>query len=43
MILMEDLNHGGTCDITSLDGTDIDSLTTVHGLQQLISESTHSH
>ena len=28
-------------DITSPEGTDIDSLTTVHGLQQLISEPTH--
>ena len=28
-------------DITSPESTDIDSLTTVHGLQQLISEPTH--
>ena len=27
--------------ITSPEGTDIDSLTTVHGLQQLLSEATH--
>ena len=43
MISIEDLNHGGACDITSLDRTDIDTLTTAHGLQQLMSESTHLH
>ena len=28
-------------DVTSPEGTDIDSLTTVHGLQQLMSEPIH--
>ena len=41
VILMQDLNHGGPDDITTPEGTDLNSLTAVHGLQQLILEPTH--